>query len=325
MRPSVLPVLVALTSALAAAQPRVWLQGSVDGAPPSTEWVYARVEQQVIVHAQATAPVVPGSWRWFWIEPAVAAVDNTLPSFHWAQLHYQERELETCRGEPRCELVGLRRRFGHVSRAEGAGTFALRAEARSPSGERLSSPGMASVEQGGLSRQVYRVARRTSDDLLGFLTELIGTPYIFGSSGPQGRHQADLLIGSDCADLAVYAARRAGLKVPYVSTFTLDRHAQEIARAGALGSSPPIRVGEGPGQVRPGDLLLFPGARHVAVLWSDEEPKGVLDPGDLMLHTCWAPPTIEPVGRSGCAHGPVRVLRFPEARSSASKAARRSP
>ena len=97
------------------------------------------------------------------------------------------------------------------------------------SGRTLQTPGVDSIERGGLSRHVFRVALRSADGYPGHLTELLNTPYIFGSDGPEHSHQADLLIGSDCADLAVYGARRTGLDIPYASTWTLDQHAKEIA------------------------------------------------------------------------------------------------
>jgi hypothetical protein len=68
----------------------------------------------------------------------------------------------------------------------------------------------------------------------------------------------------------------------------------------------PIRVGEGGVQV--GDLLLFP--RHVGALSEDRDPVGVLDNGDVMIHTFWAPPTEEPIKDTNYAESPVRVLRW---------------
>ena len=59
-----------------------------------------------------------------------------------------------------------------------------------------------------------------------------------------------------------------------------------------------------------GDLIHFPDSRHVAVLYEDRPPLGVLDASDLMIHTCWAPPKIEPIGSSSCGSFPWRLLRF---------------
>jgi hypothetical protein len=63
---------------------------------------------------------------------------------------------------------------------------------------------------------------------------------------------------------------------------------------------------------RAGDLVHFPGSRHVAILFEDREPKGVVDENDLILHTCWAPPTVQRMGDTDCVSRPYRVLRFPD-------------
>lgn len=61
--------------------------------------------------------------------------------------------------------------------------------------------------------------------------------------------------------------------------------------------------------VKPGDILHFPRTRHVAVLYEDRAPKGTLDDGDLIIHTCWAPATIEPMRSTSCASWPINVHR----------------
>jgi hypothetical protein len=177
----------------------------------------------------------------------------------------------------------------------GVGTMAFRVEVKTPDGKTLSTPGSASTKYGGLTKDVYRVAFRLDDTHLGFSTELINTPYIFGSAGPDGRNQSDLLIGSDCADLIVYGRRRSGKSATYTSSYEIDKQA------------PPVK--DGPAKV--GDLVHFPSTRHVALLFEDRAPVGVVDEDDLIFHTCWAPPTVQRIGDSGCSSRPFRVLRFP--------------
>jgi hypothetical protein len=230
------------------------------------------------------APEAKGDWRWFELKPKEPYVDNTQPSFHFEQIHFEAVELTRCHGKATCEAVppGL-------PELPGVGTVAYQLR----DGDRA-SPGIESTKWGGLTQDVHRVTLRLDDTYLGYVTELVGTPYIFGSAGPDGRNQTDLLIGADCADLAVYGQRRLGRRAEYVSTYTLDQQAPEVK-----------------GPVKKGDVLHFPSSRHVAVLWEDKPPIGVLDEGDLMLHTCWAPPKIEPIGQNpACASQPMRVLRF---------------
>lgn len=309
-------VLLGLSSA-ASASPTLKLLASIDGGPPRPGWVYARVGQRVVLHADLK-PRVPAELSWFKLEPEDEAVDNTQPSFHFHPIRYRRIELTGCKGRESCPAdvrPSLRR---PVAACPGAGTLAFQVTARLPDGTELASPGLETTESGGPGRSVMRVTLRKDDSYLGHLTELFNTPYIFGSSGPEGRHQTDLLIGSDCADLLVYGRRRLGFAAAYTSSWQLDRQAPEIARAirqDARGvalapSGAPIRFGAGAAEVTPGDVLHFPGTRHVAALYEDRPPLGVLDRNDWMLHTCWAPPTIEPIGDSRCASMPVRVLRF---------------
>ncbi len=310
--------IAAIWPQLAVGRPRLELYSSVDDGKPSAEWKYARVGQRVTLHAVLRGGQAKG-YRWFKLEPTTRWVDNTKPHFHYAPISYAATELESCRDRPSCPADVSPTHLPRVDAVPGAGTMAFQVKAVLADGSELSTPGLESVESGGLSRAVHRVTFRKDDGYLGYLTELFNTPYIFGSAGPDGRNQTDLLIGSDCADLAVYGRRRMGEKAPYTSSFTIDRQAPEIAYATdqtdagvALGrNGRPIALGTQAGQVASGDLLHFPRSRHVGVLYEDRPPLGVLDMGDWMLHTCWAPPTVEPIGASGCASLPIRVLRFP--------------
>lgn len=314
-------ILVVLSfSCVTEATPRVRLLGSTDGAPPREGPIHARQGQRIVLHAQLS-PNQGATFRWFRLEPTSRALDNTQPRFHYADVSYARSELTQCRGRAWCEVDPRPTHLPEVPGLEGLGTMAFQVHATLPDGTTAESPGLVSRERGGLSRHVFRIAVRRDDTYLGYLTELLNTPYIFGSDGPPGSHQADLLIGSDCADLVVYGARRLGRELPYVSTWTLADHIPEHRRA--TGQRPdgvfleatdtaaqPLRIGDGRSDLRPGDVLLFPNSRHTGVLWEDRPPLGVLDGEDLMFHTCWAPPTVEPLGASRCASLPIRILRM---------------
>lgn len=270
------------------------LHASVDGAKPKAGWVYARVGQRVDLHAIARDA---RDFRWYRVEPITPAVDNTQPSFHFANLGFEETEIEACRGQPTCPADVTPTRLPTVPELAGAGTMAFKVTATSRDGTPLETPGRESMKWGGLTTEVLRVTFRRDDTLIGYASELLNTPYIFGSAGPDGRNQTDLLIGSDCADLAVYARRRAGFKAAYTSSYGIDQQAKEVK-----------------GPARAGDVLHFPSMRHVAILFEDRPPVGVVTEDDLILHTCWAPPTVQRLGDTGCAKPPYRVLRFPSAR-----------
>ena len=285
-----------LLTLMLTAGPTLALQGSIGEARPKREWVYARQGEAVTLHAVlkgAEAKEV----HWFKIEPTVGALDNTTPSFHFEPVTYAETAIAACDGKLTCPADITPTRLPKVTALPGVGTMAFRVEVISKDGVTLSTPGMTSTKYGGLTADVYRVAVRRDDSLIGYATELLNTPYIFGSAGPDGRNQSDLLIGSDCADFIVYARRRTGKKATYTSSYDLDRQA------------PLLKEGKA---ARAGDLVHFPGSRHVAILFEDREPLGVVDENDLILHTCWAPPTVQRIGDTECVSRPYRVLRFPE-------------
>lgn len=287
-------MLLTLLLASALAQAPVRIESSVDGGPRDASWKYVRAGQRVELQV-AGAPETVVDARWFELVPTTLAVDNTRPSFRFVPIAYDAVELSGCRGALRCAIP-----------TASPGARAFQVELLLPGGEVRRSPGREAIELGGLGRKVHKIAVRRDDSYLGLLTELLGTPYIFGSSGVRGVFQPELLIGSDCADLVVYGLRRQGRAVRYTSTFGLETVAAKVATAAGPGE---VRIG--PGGVREGDLLHFPRTRHVGVLYEDRAPLGVLDDNDLILHTCWAKATVEPLSATGCASWPVRVLRPP--------------
>lgn len=286
-----------LVLCLLAAAPSVELRASIDGRAPVKGWARVKAGQAVTLHAVVRGGE-PTELRWFRVEPTVGALDNTTPSFHFEPVSYEETELTACAGQRTCPADVAPTRLPRVDALPGVGTMAFKVRVTFADGTVRETPGASSTKWGGLTPEVMRVAVRADDTHLGYATELINTPYIFGSAGPDGRNQSDLLIGSDCADLIVYGRRRSGKPAEYTSSYAIDRQAPEVKR----------------GAPRRGDLVHFPSSRHVALLYEDREPLGEVDENDLIFHTCWAPPTVQRLGDSGCASRPFRLLRFPEAR-----------
>jgi hypothetical protein len=217
--------------------------------------------------------------RWYKVEPKGDSYNNTAGGFHWDLIEYQEHPLGPW--GKKWQMPADAHPVAYPDTHGGLGTMAFKVSVKI--GDQVfSSPGKESIFRGGLSDQVIRVAFRRDDTFLGYLTELFNTPYIWGSAGyPPKKHQAQRLIGSDCADFVVYGARRSGHGKPVV-----------IGKAG----------------VHIGDLLLFHG--HVGALLEDREPRGVLDINDIMIHTFWAPPAEEPISKTAYADAAVRVLRW---------------
>ena len=169
----------------------------------------------------------------------------------------------------------------------------------------LSSPGLEGRGRRGISQDAGRVT--FLPDLPRWLPQLfalVNSPYMWGNLA----WHADGQYASDCADFIVAAWRRAGRRIDYTNSSGMKRHARKVIRiseasdAGYLdrkGRSIPF----GATGVAPGDVIYWLG--HVGVLLkdactgaprdilSDCEGNGLLDPGDLVLHTLFAPPTIQ--------------------------------
>ncbi|MEW5739715.1 MAG: hypothetical protein AB1938_12355 [Myxococcota bacterium] len=276
--------------------PSVELRASVDGKKPAPGWVYVRAGQQVRLVAHVTGGRAKDV-RWFKLEPKVGALDNTTPAFHFEPVPFEETAISACDGALECAAEVSPTLLPKVAALPGVGTMAFKVVVTLEDGRVLQTPGLEATKWGGLTKDVFRVVVRRDDTLVGYASELLNTPYIFGSAGPDGRNQSDLLIGSDCADLIVYGRRRAGKKTEYTSSYGMEKLA------------PVVKPGTA---IRAGDVVHFPNTRHVALIYEDRAPLGVLDGGDLILHTCWAPPTVQPISETGCASEPMRVLRFPD-------------
>lgn len=62
----------------------------------------------------------------------------------------------------------------------------------------------------------YRVSIRRSDDYVGYITELLGTPFVYTPRYVKGAgHQTDNGLGADCIAVIIYGKRREGLDIPY--------------------------------------------------------------------------------------------------------------
>lgn len=251
--------------------------------------------------------------RWYKVQPTGQAYNNTVGGFHWEPIRYRRHPLGDW-GPDWSRPADGHPLGDYPDTHGGAGTMAFQVEARLGE-QRLASPGPESTFRGGLGPEVPRVAFRRDDSYLGRLTELFNTPYIWGSAGASDAdHQAERLIGSDCADFVVYGARRLGKPIPYRASWHIPEVTRLVARSERVDAAgrfldragQPLPIAED--GIRIGDLLLFVG--HVGALAEDRPPLGVLDDNDVMLHTYWAPPAEEPIRQTAYAKAKLRVMRF---------------
>ena len=169
----------------------------------------------------------------------------------------------------------------------------------------VASPGL---EEDGRRRISKRAARVTYlPDLPRWLPQLfalVNTPYMWGNLA----WHADGQYASDCADFIVAAWRRAGRRTKYTNSYGMKGHARRVIRIsgdedGAYLDKKGRRIPFGKQGVKPGDVIFW--TRHVGVLLKDActgapadiledcEGNGVLDAGDLVIHTVWNPPAVQ--------------------------------
>ncbi len=251
--------------------------------------------------------------KWYKVQAIGESYNNTAGGFHWDKIDYEEFPISHW-GTNWHVLADAHPLPPYSDENKGAGTMAFMLRVRQ-AGKILSSPGKGSIFRGGLSDSVPRVAFRKDDSYIGRLTELFNTPYIWGSSGTSPKdHQSERLIGSDCADFIVYGARRLGKHIPYRATWHLPLVTKTIARSKSVDekgrfldrAKHPLKIGEK--AIHIGDLLLFKG--HVGALVRDMTPKGILDGNDVMIHTLWAPPKMQPIGETPYSSSNVKILRW---------------
>ncbi|HMF41055.1 MAG TPA: hypothetical protein VKQ32_10180 [Polyangia bacterium] len=144
---------------------------------------------------------------------------------------------------------------------------------------------------------------RRDDTYTGYLTELVGTPFVFW---PTAR-EVDERLGADCVALVIYGRRRLGRRVPYVSPRGLEKLTARVAagrfpRDRPPASTPPLVP------VRVGDIVHF--GFQTAVVVEDRPPLGVLTEHDVIIHSFHGVAEQVPLGEVPYAHFPFEVRRW---------------
>ncbi|MBI5502168.1 MAG: hypothetical protein HY907_18130 [Deltaproteobacteria bacterium] len=251
----------------------------------------------------------------------------------WAEMRYDELELPWD-GFGVVDVDVRPARLRGVSwRGKSVGTMRVKASVELESVV-LSTPGAESAGKGGVLDGVRRVTRLggSGNAVVDAALGLANLPYIWGSApvggeGDWSSHQAELFVGADCADLVVAAWRISGLEnESYTSVARLlDRHqASSIRiaekRAGIYFAAAGAPIPFGPGGADAGSMIAWRfgpnlGKSHAAVLVEDRGPtgaaNGLLDEWDLVLHTLWEPPVLEPLSEV-LVLDPVAVVPRPD-------------
>jgi len=221
--------------------------------------------------------------------------DTHPESWHWCPIDYAESDSGW--GSVWSHQVNARP-TKTPDKYDGLGTMRFVAKVTFR-GKEYRSIGQEHRDKAGLKPGIATIRVRMNDSPVGFMTELINVPYVYGSHTPTGRindHQSERGVGADCADLMVYGWRRSGRRLTYTWTQGLKKLTRLQVRASTVKDGvyqdkkgQPIRFGE---QVRPNDILLW--GRHVAAVVSTDK-SGFLTPKTIILHTLTGSPMMGPL------------------------------
>ncbi len=142
------------------------------------------------------------------------------------------------------------------------------------------------------------------------LSECFGMPYVFGV-GAVAEGDLDGVEsrwGSDCANLLIHAWRRQGLPLAWGDPGILRRQLATKAEGARVGD----RIEIAPEEIEAGIAVDF--GRHVAAVWEDREPLGLLDGNDRLVHHLGGFPEIATLAELAASR-PVFALRVPRPRS----------
>lgn len=138
------------------------------------------------------------------------------------------------------------------------------------------------------------------------LSECMGMPYVFGIAGAADEYLSGVETGwgSDCANLLIHAWRRQGIPLAWGDPSRLRAQLQTKAENVRVNDAVKITAQE----IEAGIAIDF--GRHVAAVWEDREPLGILDGNDLAMHHLGGLPEIIPLSVLA-EKRPVFSLRVP--------------
>jgi hypothetical protein len=151
----------------------------------------------------------------------------------------------------------------------------------------------------------------TADGFRGALSECGGMPYVFGIAAVTDGDLSGVESGwgSDCANLLVHAWRRVGIPLAWGDPGRL--RARLATKAEDVGISSGVEMTSD--EIERGIAIDF--GTHVAAVWEDREPLGLLDCDDLVMHHLGGFPEIVALAKLAASR-PVFAVRVPQPRAS---------
>ena len=132
-------------------------------------------------------------------------------------------------------------------------------------------PSLSPLKEPASTQNTREIVIRRDNSYVGYVTELMSTPFVFLPKETTQGHQTDLRLGADCVATLIYGQRRLGRSIPYVGPAGLDRFTQRVPRKD---NQQPIAQG---------DILHF--GAQTAVVSKDLPPIGLLNKEDLIIHS----------------------------------------
>jgi len=175
-------------------------------------------------------------------------------------------------------------------RAKEAGTFYFMACATRS--EKTDSLALRVPPHTIVNLRAVQIVVRESDDYLGYLTELLRTPFIIPPMTIAGTgHQTDLRMGADCAELAIYGKRREGFDIPYGGPKGICKFLDTLQ-----------------GKAEAGCILHF--GAQVSVLYQDKGIPGAIDDDDLVIESYGSGAKIVPFRHCAFYGRPYRLFTW---------------
>jgi hypothetical protein len=236
-------------------------------------------------------PGATGSTRWFLVEAARTAYD-LLPETGLGKSFSHS---------PARWIYGKRRSLGETV------DFQLDpAEWRRETGGRFIVEAEIETAHGWFPAPAIELRVRVAEGFRGSLSECFGMPYVFGIAGVANGDLSGVETGwgSDCANLLIHAWRRNGIVLTWGDPGRLRAQLAMKAENMRLADSIPI----GSAELEAGVAIDF--GSHVAALWRDREPVGILGGNDLVVHHLGGLPEIVALAKL-TDKWPVFSLRVP--------------
>jgi hypothetical protein len=256
--------------------------------------IYAKEHQSVLLKVIAEPKSLI---RWYQIVPNTKkhyknANHPWEPNpYKWAgfgKIEYRKVELKQFQNHPQIEITAALLKEGNLWQSPyyeaHLGSFWFQVEVIDTEGNKVSSPGLESANDRGLSPKTFRLSFMKDTSYLGYLTSFFNVPGVFGSIP----YQSQNYIGVDCADVLMAAnAIKSKTQVKDLNVAWLVTNLKHVAKKqNFIGSKTKFKWGK---DIFPGDFIAVRYLKnrqyaHIGALYEDKNNDGYLDGNDLVIH-----------------------------------------